>query len=277
MGKRIRLVLGFVLVWIATAHAAPPVISNVHATQRAGTRLLDVWYNVSDSDSDQINISVRFTSGGSVVSAFSFTRDAGINSNSANAAKITWDAGSNWTGAFSPLTVTVTADDGHAQSVPASCPVAVAEQAVGAQTGGAGKLESARAAPNSRFTDHGDGTVTDNQTGLDWVQTPHSLAGNSGTMVWSNAVDFCNDLIYAGHSDWRLPSRTELMSLVDSTQKSPSLPAGHLFDVQNSHYWSSTPHAGLSGFAWYVNLSYGYVSDYSTALSFYVWPVRGKQ
>jgi hypothetical protein len=67
------------------------------------------------------------------------------------------------------------------------------------------------------------------------------------------------------------------MSLVDSTQKSPSLPAGHLFDVQNSHYWSSTPHAGLSGFAWYVNLSYGYVSDYSTALSFYVWPVRGKQ
>jgi hypothetical protein len=270
MKRRMRLVLGFVLVLATAVHATSPLVSNIRASQRSGTKLVDVWYNVSNAGGDQINISVRFTSGGNVVSAFSFTRDAGTNSNYGDDAKITWDAGTNWTGPFSNLTVIVTADDGHTQSVSASCPVVTSEQTVG-------KLESGKAAPNSRFTAHDDGTVTDNQTGLDWVQAPQSLAGNSGTMVWSNAVNFCNDLVYAGHSDWRLPSRTELMSMVDSTQKFPSLPSGHLFDVQNSHYWSSTPHAGLSGFAWYVNLSYGYVSDYSTALSFYVWPVRGKQ
>jgi hypothetical protein len=125
---------------------------------------------------------------------------------------------------------------------------------------------------------HGDGTVMDDRTGLEWVQAPHSIPGNSETMVWSNAINFCNNLIFAGHSDWRLPSRTELMSLVDSTRNSPALPAGHPFlNVQNSHYWSGTPHADNTEFAWYVNMKYGYEGDYTTALSFYVWPVREKK
>mgnify|MGYP001334055513 CR=1 FL=1 len=266
-----KICIGLVLAAVMTANAAPLAVSNVRAAQRPGTRLLDVWYDVSDADGNRMNTSVSFKDGGRVVSSFSFTGDVCTNLHGGNGMKTTWDAGTSWTGSFSNLTVTVTADDGHTQSVSASCPAASP-----AQTVRSGKPEPA--APDSRFTDHGDGTVIDNRTGLEWVKAPHSLSGNAGTMVWTNAINFCNGLVYAGHSDWRLPSRTELLSLVDSTQNLPALPAGHPFsDVQSSHYWSSTLHADTTGFAWYVNMSYGYVSDYYTALSFYVWPVRGNQ
>ena len=278
MTKRMGLILSLLVLAITTVQAARPLISNVHATQRTGTRLVDVWYSVSDSDSDQMNISVRFNDSGRLVSAFSFTKDVRTNPAGGKDEKIIWDAGSSWPGPFSNLTVTVSADDGYTQSVSASCPVSRAEQTVTNQSGRTGKPTSGNVAPISRFTDHGDGTVTDNQTGLEWVRSPQSLSGNSGTMVWTNAMQFCNELVYADHSDWRLPSRTELMGLVDCTQNSPALPAGHPFAVQNSHYWSSsTTQSNNTGFAWFVNMHYGYESDYYTALSFYVWPVRGKQ
>ncbi len=273
-----RKYIGVFLAAAVTANAAPLIISNMRASQQPDTKLVDVWYAVSNSDTGRVNVSVSFKDGGRVISAFAFTGEASTNRSSERNSKITWDAGETHPEDFSALTVTITADDGHAQSASSSCPVATSERTVGYQTtGGVAELESSKSAL-TRFTDHGDGTVLDTHTGLEWVQAPHSIPGNSGTMVWSNAVNFCDDLVYAGHSDWRLPSRTELISLMDSTHKSPSLPDKHPFlDVRNSHYWSSTPHAGNTGFAWYVNLNYGYVSDYSIALSFYVWPVRGKQ
>jgi hypothetical protein len=272
-----RKYIGIFLAAVVTVNAAPLIISNMSASHQPDTKLVDVWYAVSNSDTGRVNVSVSFKDGGRVISAFAFTGEACTNRSSERISKITWDAGENHPEDFSALTVTVTADDGHTPGISESCPVTKSAQPVSVRTDRAGKSEPGAAAPDSRFTDHGDGTVLDNRTGLEWMQAPHSLSGNSQTMVWSNAIDFCRGLVYAGHSDWRLPSRTELMSLVDNTRNSPALPAGHPFsDIQNSHYWSSTSHSGGTGFAWYVNMSYGHVSDYYTALSFYVWPVRGE-
>jgi len=53
-----------------------------------------------------------------------------------------------------------------------------------------------------RFTDNGDGTVTDNNTKLIWSKN----ANLCGWKNWQDACSYCAGLTLAGHSDWRLPS-----------------------------------------------------------------------
>jgi len=66
------------------------------------------------------------------------------------------------------------------------------------------------AANPASYTDNGDGTVTDKITGLMWEK------GSSGPYAsWSQAVAHCPTLTLGGHNDWRLPTRIELLSLVD--------------------------------------------------------------
>ncbi len=62
------------------------------------------------------------------------------------------------------------------------------------------------------YTDNGDGTVTDNITGLIWQQDPGEK------MTWAEAVDNLdafNEQALGGYSDWRIPTMKELYSLVD--------------------------------------------------------------
>jgi len=141
-----------------------------------------------------------------------------------------------------------------------------------------GDLQRGVSWPAPRFEDNGDGTVTDNLTGLIWLKN----ANCAGTMNWNNALTYCNNLAsglcgltdgsVAG--DWRLPNRKELMSLVDYGNYIPPLPNGHPFtDVQSSFYWSATTDAYLTGYAWYVGMECGGVYSNGKSYNYYVWPV----
>jgi hypothetical protein len=130
-----------------------------------------------------------------------------------------------------------------------------------------------------RFTDNGDGTVTDNLTALIWLKNAHCW----GDQNWGNALTTSNALadgqcgLTDGSSagDWRLPNVNELHSLIDLTQSNPALPSGHHFNgVQSGSYWSST--ADAIG-AKVVSLTNGDVSNYDKSNPSYVWPVRGGQ
>ena len=122
-----------------------------------------------------------------------------------------------------------------------------------------------------RFTDNGDGTVTDHKTGLMW-----SKNANQGQMSWEKAMEHCQALKRAGHNDWRLPDRFELESLLDISQFLPALPEDHPFEnVQSAYYWSSSTPAHNTFYAWIVYMNYGNVHHYSKTRSYYVWPVRG--
>ena len=123
-----------------------------------------------------------------------------------------------------------------------------------------------------RFKDNGDGTVTDDLTGLMWTTNANP---NGSECNWNTAINYCETYDYAGHSDWRLPNKNELFSLIDFSQFNPALPDGHPFSaVQASYYWSSSSYAGGSGNAWYVHMNYGLVSIDGKTYSYYVWPVR---
>ena len=62
------------------------------------------------------------------------------------------------------------------------------------------------------FVDNGDGTVTDNATGLIWSQDDSGEA-----LYWEEALAYAEDATIAGYDDWRLPSAKELQSIADYT------------------------------------------------------------
>ncbi len=72
-----------------------------------------------------------------------------------------------------------------------------------------GYLQMGVAWPDPRFTDNGDGTITDNVTGLMWEQSPDTTQKN-----WSTALTYANDSTLATYDDWRLPNFYELATLL---------------------------------------------------------------
>ncbi len=61
------------------------------------------------------------------------------------------------------------------------------------------------------YTDNGDGTITDNVTGMMWVKA------RGVKTTWDDAVSGAAGFSLAGHNDWRLPTIKELYSLIDFT------------------------------------------------------------
>jgi len=76
--------------------AAAPVVSNVRAAQRAGTKLIDVTYDLSDSDSATVFVSIQIYSSGTPLPAFSLSGDVGSGVTPGFNKKITWNAGQDW-------------------------------------------------------------------------------------------------------------------------------------------------------------------------------------
>jgi len=133
-------------------------------------------------------------------------------------------------------------------------------------------------ADGGRFTDNGDGTITDNATGLMWAKDGDGAGCNSGaTIAWAAAITWAEGLTFAGYSDWRLPNVKELMSIVDYGTAGPSVDTTYFPNTKSNKYWSSTTYAGLTLFAWYVDFNSGLVLfDLKTNTS-YVRAVRAGQ
>jgi formylglycine-generating enzyme required for sulfatase activity len=105
----------------ATTQAADPAVSNVRASQRPGTKLVDIYYDLADPDSSTLSVSVAVsTNGGSSytlpASSFSGTGfGPGVTRGSNK--KITWDAGADWNGQLSAnVRFRVTASDSSTPS-----------------------------------------------------------------------------------------------------------------------------------------------------------------
>jgi hypothetical protein len=130
-------------------------------------------------------------------------------------------------------------------------------------------------APNGEsYTDNGDGTVTDNVTGLMWQQ-----AVPSARYTWANAVAYCPTLTLAGHSDWRLPTVIELVSIVDFGQvnPNPSINGTYFPNTPAQLFWSASPLAGSSSYAWnvaFVVIATGSTYDSDVSSTYYVRCVR---
>lgn len=171
------------------------------------------------------------------------------------------------------------------------------------QFGDDGTWKAGMAWPVPRFTDNGDGSITDDLTDLVWLTDANCIAnkyssfdadatGGDGAVTWQHALDFVtgiNNGAYpncgAGKTDWRLPNRNELLSLIHA-----GIPANaawlnsHGFiniegstGVTSDYYWTSTTDASNSSNAWTIDIFKGLngLTDKNDPLHF-VWPVRKK-
>lgn len=127
-----------------------------------------------------------------------------------------------------------------------------------------------------RFHDNGDGTVSDETTGLVWEKKSSDGGlhdkdkayawdpGAGSIWEWLAAVNAEGGGGLAGKSDWRIPNKKELESIVDAGTFNPALPAAFSSACTPGcaattcsctgmlvHYWTSTSVAGApTDFAW---------------------------
>jgi hypothetical protein len=66
---------------------------------------------------------------------------------------------------------------------------------------------------SNRFVNHGDGTVTDTNTGLMWA-----TKDNGNPINWQTARYYCQNYNGGGHADWRMPTIDELAGLYDKSE-----------------------------------------------------------
>ena len=74
---------------------------------------------------------------------------------------------------------------------------------------------------------------------------------------YSNAISHCNDLSHADYSDWRLPSKKELISIVDFGRMNPAIDVSKFPNPKNFTYWTSTVSSNWATYAWSVQFQYG--------------------
>ena len=134
------------------------------------------------------------------------------------------------------------------------------------------------------YTDNGDGTISDNVTGLMWQQVPDDEG-----LSYYEAVEYAADLELAGYSDWRMPTTKELFSISDFTSGWPYLDTDY-FNLavtsevsKDEQYWSElyvgTTVEGGDDAAFGVNHATGHIKAYAASVSGrfgnYVRVVRG--
>jgi hypothetical protein len=131
-----------------------------------------------------------------------------------------------------------------------------------------------------QYVDNGDGTVTDNRTGLMWEKkiegtvNPGNVHDVNNGYTWSVASSVADGTLFTGfiaglnqgagngptscfadHCDWRIPTIVELKGILDFVAPQPSMP---LIDptfgpTKNDFYWSSSSDASALEKAWNVD------------------------
>jgi hypothetical protein len=158
---------------------------------------------------------------------------------------------------------------------------------------GTGHDGDVQAGATLSYTDSGDGTITDNNTGLVWEKKSDdgSIHDKDTSYTWDSAfaahVAGLNTANFAGHNDWRLPNVKELQSIVNYENSFP--PVSSAFNnncvanctvltcscTATNGYWSSSTYQDAPYLGWVVGFGGGDVNTfYKTGFTF-VRAVRG--
>lgn len=147
---------------------------------------------------------------------------------------------------------------------------------------------------NTKYTDNGNGTVTDKTTGLMWKKCSEGQTWDGSTCTgkaegynYQAALDHAGDVNFAGHFDWRVPTIKELNSLVFCSNgkqrkfhfngffvkwfeggygcksnirgnyETPTINQTFFPNTPADYFWSSSPNASYASDARRLNFNYG--------------------
>ncbi|ETR67766.1 MAG: hypothetical protein OMM_11241, partial [Candidatus Magnetoglobus multicellularis str. Araruama] len=129
--------------------------------------------------------------------------------------------------------------------------------------------------------DNSNNTITDTTTGLMWQRDPPI-----NEMTWKSAIEYAESLSLDDYNDWRLPTITELKTIVDYSESYPSINEDY-YNCVSTFYWSSTSSLVVTGIAYGVYFYKGNInmnnksssnnSSSTNPLSYFVRAVRGGQ
>jgi hypothetical protein len=149
---------------------------------------------------------------------------------------------------------------------------------------------------NAALVNNGNGTITDTDTNLMWLKDASyaktSGYDSDGLMLWAEANQWADSLVYAGYNDWRLPTtlfHNENCEYGSSAELCSQSEMGHIYYLENvsvsnpgvfdnvvgrgGYYWSSTESSyGSTGYAF--NFSNGQQYDGPPNLARGAWAVR---
>ncbi|MEN1728469.1 MAG: DUF1566 domain-containing protein [Pseudomonadota bacterium] len=129
----------------------------------------------------------------------------------------------------------------------AQCPGGVENAAIEAAT------------PSDDFRPQADGTVQHFNTRLVWQRCALGQTWDGTTCMgspllldWESALVAARDHVQAGSSDWRVPNRNELTSIIESRCHSPAI-NGEIFPATPQEwFWSNSPLTGQVDQVWVV-------------------------
>ena len=163
--------------------------------------------------------------------------------------------------------------------------VTILQEQINTLTERLGRIETLHEV-GDRFTDKGDGTIKDNDTGLIWAR----LANCWGKADWQNAKKaaaevrngMCGLQDGSEPGEWKLPTRAEWEAFMSKVYREPALvntvgdgrwsEGDAFYYVMSAYFWSRTAEDAAD--AWSADMGNGetYI-DWKTR-SMYIWPVR---
>ncbi len=151
-----------------------------------------------------------------------------------------------------------------------------------AECQGSENLAIPAATPSEAFFDFGDGTVRHRPTQLVWTRcaigqewTGSGCSGEPELLDWAAALNVADQAEISGQSDWRLPNRNELSSIVETRCHDPAINGTVFPDSQGGGFWTSSPVHSEGGQVWVVDFDQGALQPRAQAGSHALRLVRG--
>ena len=104
-----------------------------------------------------------------------------------------------------------------------------------------------------------------------YAGTTYYVHPDVGTMTWQSAIDYCDNLTFAGYSDWFLPDKDELNTMYVNRNSIGGFVTTYSHNEDECKYWSSTK---TGSYPWYQRFNDGYQHDTAASNYYRVRPVR---